>query len=127
LDAGLIYNTFPMMADRWIPSDMWALSPTWMNFLDNPTTVQFEHRYLAIATLCGITALFVKSRKLNLPPRVRFAINALTLMVYIQAGLGIATLLYVVPVPLASAHQVGATGMLSASAYLLHAIRSLPK
>jgi heme a synthase len=38
LDAGLIYNSFPKMADRWIPSDILALSPTLRNFTENPTT-----------------------------------------------------------------------------------------
>ena len=46
LDAGLIYNTFPKMADKWIPEDMLALSPTLTNFTENPTTVQFDHRLL---------------------------------------------------------------------------------
>ena len=46
LDAGLTYNTFPKMADRWIPTDLWALNPKWRNCLDNPTTVQFDHRYM---------------------------------------------------------------------------------
>jgi heme a synthase len=50
LDAGLIYNTFPMMADRWIPSDLLALSPTWKNFFENATTVQFDHRLLVRST-----------------------------------------------------------------------------
>lgn len=46
LDAGLTYNSWPKMADRWIPSDLLAFSPTWKNFFENPTTVQFDHRHL---------------------------------------------------------------------------------
>ena len=46
LDAGLVYNEFPLMGGRVIPTDLLALKPTWLNFLENPTTVQFDHRYL---------------------------------------------------------------------------------
>ena len=46
LDAGLTYNTWPKMADRWIPSDLMAYNPAWSNFFENPTTVQFDHRIL---------------------------------------------------------------------------------
>lgn len=46
MDAGLIYNTFPKMADKWIPDDILAISPVLRNFTENPTTVQFDHRIL---------------------------------------------------------------------------------
>lgn len=46
MDAGLIYNTFPKMADKWIPDDILAISPVLQNFTENPTTVQFDHRIL---------------------------------------------------------------------------------
>ena len=46
LDAGLVYNSFPKMAGRWIPEDILALSPKIKNFFENPTTVQFQHRLL---------------------------------------------------------------------------------
>lgn len=46
LDAGLVYNSFPKMADKWIPDDLLAFSPTLKNFFENPTTVQFDHRIL---------------------------------------------------------------------------------
>lgn len=51
LDAGLVYNSFPKMADRWIPDDLLAFSPTLRNFFENPTTVQFDHRVLVSAWL----------------------------------------------------------------------------
>lgn len=46
IEAGLVYNTFPKMADRWIPSDISALTPKWRNITENPTTTQFNHRIL---------------------------------------------------------------------------------
>ena len=46
LDAGLVYNEFPLMGGKIIPTDLLALTPKWKNFLENSTTVQFDHRYL---------------------------------------------------------------------------------
>jgi len=46
LDAGLVYNTWPMMADRWIPSDLVTLTPKWKNIFENGTMAQFNHRHL---------------------------------------------------------------------------------
>lgn len=48
LDAGLVYNSFPKMGDRWIPDDLLAFSPYLKNVFENPTTVQFDHRILVI-------------------------------------------------------------------------------
>lgn len=46
LDAGLVYNSFPKMADKWIPDDVLAYKPAIRNITENPTTVQFDHRIL---------------------------------------------------------------------------------
>ena len=46
LDAGLVYNSYPLMGDRFIPSDIAAMTPTIRNITENPTTVQFNHRTL---------------------------------------------------------------------------------
>ena len=44
LDAGLTYNSFPLMAGKVIPDDIFAYAPWLSNFTENPTTVQFDHR-----------------------------------------------------------------------------------
>ena len=46
LDAGLVYNSWPLFADRWIPTDIMSHEPKWKNFFENHTTVQFQHRHL---------------------------------------------------------------------------------
>lgn len=51
LDAGLTYNSYPTMAGKWIPDDMWTISPKWRNIFENPTFVQFNHRHL-VSTIC---------------------------------------------------------------------------
>lgn len=133
LDAGLVYNSFPKMADRWIPDDILAFSPTLKNFTENPTTVQFDHRILGTATLTLITGMYLMSRKRVLPPRAYKAAAAVAFMGWMQVGLGIMTLLMYVPVPLAATHQSGSLILLSLAVWLTHelkhvkALKNIPK
>ncbi|XP_066149487.1 heme A synthase COX15 [Euwallacea fornicatus] len=127
LDAGLVYNSFPKMADKWVPEDILAFTPKLTNFTENPTTVQFDHRILGTSTLALITGLWWLSRKKVLPKRAYLAANALLLMGYLQVGLGITTLLTYVPVPVAAGHQSGSLLLLSNAVWLTHELRKLPK
>lgn len=130
LDAGLVYNSFPKMADRWIPSDILAMSPTLRNFTENPTTVQFDHRVLGTATLTLISGMFMLSRRRVLPPRAYTAATAVAAMGWLQVLLGITTLLTYVPVPLAASHQSGSLLLLSFAIWLTHEmklVKRLPK
>ena len=127
LDAGLTYNSWPKMADRWIPSDMWVFEPKWKNLFENPTFVQFNHRHLAESTVLLIAGYWWMCRKAPLPPRARMAVNALLGMGILQATLGITTLLYYVPVSLAAYHQSGSLVLLSIAVWLSHELRRMPK
>lgn len=123
LKAGKIYNTFPKMNGRWIPPELGALDPWWRNILDNITTVQFDHRLLAISTLVLIIAYWTAARRVQWPGRVRPAVNALLHTGLLQVALGITTLLMAVPVVLGAAHQAVALLLFSVSLYLLHSLR----
>lgn len=57
-DAGRAFNTFPLMGEEWIPSDILAMSPTWRNFFENTSTVQFQHRVLALTTLTSVAGMY---------------------------------------------------------------------
>lgn len=57
MDAGLIYNTFPKMANKWIPDEMLAISPVLRNFTENPATVQFDHRILVSCVIRSFSML----------------------------------------------------------------------
>nr|CAG4648611.1 EOG090X04TT [Polyphemus pediculus] len=130
LDAGLVYNSYPMMGNRWIPDDWLALSPKLRNFTENPSTVQFDHRTLAHATVLLLSSVWLLSRRMVLPPRAHTAANCLAAMAWIQASLGISTLLFYVPTPLASSHQAGSLVLLSAALWLSHELKNvkyLPK
>ena len=55
LDAGLVYNSFPKFADRWIPEDLLLFSPLLRNITENPTCVQFDHRLEMFSQSCVMT------------------------------------------------------------------------
>jgi len=123
LKAGKIYNTFPMMGNHWIPPETMALQPFWRNFFDNMTTVQLDHRVLAITTFVAVVVYWFKARRVDLPARTRPAVNALLHTVFLQVALGITTLLMAVPVLLGAAHQAVAMVLFTIALYVLHSVR----
>ena len=125
LDAGFAYNTFPLMGGQLVPEGLWLLEPVYRNFFENPMTAQFGHRVLAILTLVLITVFSLRAGSAPLPARARLACRGLLGAALLQVGLGIATLILVVPLPLAAAHQAGA--MLLWTAALWTAIELGPR
>lgn len=133
LDAGLIYNEFPMMGlgltppsselwDRFYArkedgSDLW-----WRNMLENPSLVQLDHRIMAMTVCASVLALFAYSRtgrvKAALPPDARKATMGLLHLMLMQVTLGISTLIYIVPTHLAATHQAGALALLTGALVL---------
>ncbi len=118
LDAGLAYNTFPLMDGRLIPADVLELEPR--NFFENIATVQFDHRVLALAAALAVVAFWVRARSAALAPRALFAVHALLAAAAVQLSLGIWTLLLIVPVPLAAAHQAGALILFTVALWVTH-------
>jgi cytochrome c oxidase assembly protein subunit 15 len=108
LHAGLIYNSFPLMEGRVLPRSAFNLQPVWLNIFENLALVQFDHRVLAMVTWLAAVSIWWWSRRLPLPRRARLAVTLVPVVATLQAGLGISTLLLMVPIPLASAHQGGA-------------------
>ncbi len=111
LDGGLAYNTFPLMGGRFLPEAMLA-PPPGVALLDNPAAVQFVHRVAAAVTVVLAIAVYLWCRQCA-NRRAAIAAGALLAMTVAQAGLGIATLLTQVAIPLAAAHQAGALLALS--------------
>jgi heme a synthase len=122
LRAGYLDNTFPLMEGGVAPPDYWRLAPAYLNWFENPAAAQFDHRLLAETLWLATAALWLWGRRLTLPPQARRALRALFAVATLQAALGIATLLLVVPLPLAVAHQAGALLLLTAALLLLHAV-----
>jgi cytochrome c oxidase assembly protein subunit 15 len=136
LDAGLIYNTFPHMGDDYIPSKRELFDDTyaraqdksdkfWRNMLENPTTVQLNHRIFAMTTFTAMLATHLYANKLKMftPRAVNKSLHAMMGFVTLQVSLGIFTLLYLVPIPLASAHQAGAVALLTSSLVFASSLR----
>lgn len=118
LHAGLAYNTFPLMDGQLIPSGYAMLQPFPRNLIQNIAAVQFNHRLLA--TLTVVVALAAATAAWRV---ARWPALALALVVGLQYVLGVATLLAVVPVSLAVAHQFNAVLLLTAALVLRHQLR----
>lgn len=108
LDAGLTYNTFPLMDGHFIPNGLMTEQPWYLNFFENVTTVQFDHRILAEVTFLLVLVIWYKARRLEAAASNRWRINLFAGIMLIQVGLGITTLWLAVPVTLAAMHQAGA-------------------
>jgi len=104
-DAGLSYNTWPLMDGAVIPGDLLIMQPVWHNFFENPKTVQFVHRAGAYALL--LLALWHMIATRRRVPGTTHARRALVLfhLVLVQAAIGIATLLLHMPLHWALLHQ----------------------
>ena len=99
------------------------LEPWYANFFNNMATVQFDHRLGAWLLALLVPWFWLKARREALTPRARFAVNLLLAILVLQIALGIATLLLLVPIPLAAAHQGGAVLLITAALLLNHALR----
>ena len=120
LKAGHAYNTFPLMNGQWVPEGIMMLEPWYINFFENISTVQFDHRVLAILSFLAIIGLWFVSRRHDLPRTTRTGLHLLAGMSILQVILGISTLLLHVPVPLAATHQAGALVLLTLALFVYH-------
>ncbi len=121
--AGLSYNTFPLMNGHFIPPDIFVLEPWYRNFFDNMATVQFDHRLIAWMLAFLVPLFWFKARRVELPATTHMACHLFLMMLVIQISLGIATLLHMVPIPLAASHQGGALLLFAASLWVSHRLR----
>lgn len=121
--AGFTFNTFPLMNGQLIPDGLFSIEPIWRNFFENLITVQFDHRVLATALFLLIPAFWLKTRKLELESISKISIHLLLAALALQITLGISTLLLIVPVSLAAAHQAGAVILLTAALFVNQQLR----
>jgi heme a synthase len=124
LNAGLTYNTFPLMDGELIPRGYALLSPWIVNLFENVTAVQFNHRLLAVMSVTAALGLWLWSLSRDLASTAQLGFAALAILALIQLALGITTLLLVVPVTLGAAHQAGAILVLTAAIWTLYHLRT---
>ena len=118
MDAGKIYNSWPLMGNTYFPDDNKFVNLFKLSALSDPSLVQFIHRNLAyFITIFYIFILFkIYKNKLN---ELYKTINVLGFFILLQVILGIFTLLYGAQIYIASMHQISSIFLVSSSIYFL--------
>ena len=110
LNAGLSFNTWPLMDGAVVPEGLLIMQPVWRNFFENVMTVQFMHRMGAYLLLAVVAMhVFASFRQAPKSTHARRAAVLLAL-VLVQASIGITTLLLaegVIPIGWGLMHQAG--------------------
>jgi cytochrome c oxidase assembly protein subunit 15 len=121
--AGFAYNTFPLMNGRVVPPEIMLIEPWYLNFFNNMATVQFDHRLIAAILAVAVPWFWIAARRGAAGARVNTISTLLLAALVLQIALGVATLLSVVALPLAAAHQAGALVLFTAALAARHALR----
>jgi heme a synthase len=123
MDAGYSYNTFPLMDGKLAPTPLAPLSPWWRNPLEYIPLIQFQHRCGAYAVLIAMIWFCIFAMK-RLPDAYHGNIKMLAAITALQFSLGVATLLSVMHIGLASAHQLVALALVAALLRILYIHRA---
>ncbi len=128
LDGGLTYNTWPLMDGEFVPQGF--ISEGLYSIFNDIISIQFIHRWLAFAILF-VTIYYVFKIKASIrsgeltgvtATRLKKSSNMMIAVLVLQIFIGIKTLIMVVPVPLASLHQMTALILLGGLVYIRRAI-----
>jgi cytochrome c oxidase assembly protein subunit 15 len=119
MDAGKLYNTWPLMGSSYFPDDSKFIEFLNINFFDNPSIVQFVHRNLAyLIVIIYIYLLFLVFRDTN--KIFRKPIIIIGISIFLQVILGVVTLLSGVKIIYASLHQINSILVILSSLYFLY-------
>ena len=116
MDAGKLYNEYPLMGDGFVPVEYGELGAK--DAFENPASAQFHHRILALLVVVGVLTIMRRALKAGLTIRAYAMMGAVTA----QFILGVATLLYMVPVSLGTLHQAGAAFLLITLMWSAHGL-----
>jgi cytochrome c oxidase assembly protein subunit 15 len=122
LDAGFLYNTFPLMDGRWVAEEAFSGPSLLHDLFEDRATIQFNHRLLALIVTLAVAAYWWQAQRAAATAAAQLAAHFLLAALAAQMALGILTLVYVVPVALAAAHQAGALVLLTAALCCVHAV-----
>ncbi|PPR45251.1 MAG: Heme A synthase [Alphaproteobacteria bacterium MarineAlpha5_Bin8] len=115
--AGNSFNTFPFMNGKLIPEGYYINEYKFLNIFENTIAINFNHRWLASFTFLYIFIinlyLFIISKNNN----IKFALMLVIIFISVQFLLGILTLIYNVPILLASMHQTNSVILLASMLY----------
>jgi cytochrome c oxidase assembly protein subunit 15 len=119
MDAGKVYNTWPLMGSSYFPDDSQFIEFLNVNVFDNPSIVQFIHRNLAYLILgIYIYILYFVIKDCNVVFRKPIFIIGFSLS--LQVVLGILTLLSGVKIVYASLHQINSILIILSTLYFLY-------
>ena len=122
MDAGTIYNTWPLMGSSYFPDDSKYIEFLNINFFDNPSIVQFLHRNLAyLIVIIYIYLLILVFRDTN--KIFRKPIIIIGISIFLQVILGVVTLLSGVKIIYASLHQINSILIILSCLYFLYISR----
>tara|TARA_B100001250_G_scaffold404563_1_gene420740 strand:- start:700 stop:1650 length:951 start_codon:yes stop_codon:yes gene_type:complete len=119
MDAGRIYNSWPLMGTSYFPDDNKFLNIFKITAFSDPSLVQFMHRNLAYLILSFYLIILVNVYK-NKLIELYLAINLVGILLVIQIILGIVTLIYGAQIFLASMHQISSIFLVSSSVFFLY-------
>jgi len=122
-NAGNSFNTFPLMNKSFIPEGYYLDDYKWLNIFENTVAINFNHRWLASFTFVFIFAFIfylLISQKYNI---IRYSLILVLFFVTLQFILGVLTLIYNVPISLASFHQTNSTLLLASLLYAYHSYK----
>ena len=119
MDAGTIYNTWPMMGPSYFPDDNNISNLFSLTVLNDPSLVQFLHRNLAYLIIFFYFYIFFKVYRNNIK-RLYGPINLIGLFLIVQVILGVFTLLNGAQIYLASMHQISSIFLVSSCIYFLY-------
>ena len=119
MDAGKIYNSWPLMGLKYFPDDSLIIDLFSLSAFNNPSLVQFIHRNLAYLIFIFYLTIIIKIYK-NRMKNLYFSINMVGLILIIQIILGIFTLLHGAQILLASMHQISSIFLVSSCVYFLY-------
>ncbi len=115
MDGGLIYNSWPDMNGNFLPNDINNIDLFLYSSLDNPSVVQFYHRFTAYLLFISLLFLnyYTYRTKIDFKP-----VLILNIAIFVQIVLGIVTLITGVKITYASLHQLGSVFVLTSFLYI---------
>ena len=119
MDAGKIYNTWPLMGTGYFPDDNQIVNLFKFTAFSEPSLVQFMHRSLAYLILIFYLLILIKIYKEKLKKFFK-PIKVIGLILTLQIILGVTTLLSGAQIILASMHQISSIFLVSSSIYFLY-------
>ena len=118
MDAGKIYNNWPLMGQNYYPDDSYFSDLFKLNAFDNPSIVQFIHRNMAYVILIFYLFMVFKFSKIKVK-YINNIIYIIGIILFLQIFLGILTLLSGANIFYSSLHQINTIFLFSSSIYFI--------